>query len=434
MLVAQGLLAGHPGADTTTAAPLELALAPGSFTGLAGGNGSGKTALLLTLAGLAPPRAGRVTVDGLDPAASAEARARIGMVFQEPETQFVTDRVARELAFPLENLGRPRAEIESRVRELLAEFDLAALADAPPDRLSGGEMQRVALAAAAAPRPRYYLLDEPASYLDPEARARLVEWTRTRVEREGAAVLWTECDAAECGFADRVVELPGTGSPNGAVTFGPVVPGRLLWEGQGLELVRRRDGAPGRPLWGGLDLAIRAGERIALVGPNGSGKTALLDTLAGWLEPTAGRLARPPREQVGAIAQFPEYQLFAPTVLADVRFGIARRKRLPAGEIDGRARAALEQAGLDPARFEARAPESLSLGERRRVALAGVLATEPVALLLDEPTAGLDAAGIAAMLAGLARAAAGGAALVVATHDPRVADRLGARRVLLGMS
>jgi energy-coupling factor transporter ATP-binding protein EcfA2 len=207
-----------------------------------------------------------------------------------------------------------------------------------------------------------------------------------------------------------------------------------LWEGRGLELVRPRDGQPGRPLWGGLDLSIRAGERIALVGPNGSGKTALLDTLAGWLEPTAGRLTRPPREQVGAIAQFPEYQLFAPTVLADVRFGIARRKRVPAGAVDARARAALGQAGLDPAKFAERAPESLSLGERRRVALAGVLVTEPVALLLDEPTAGLDGPGTEAMLAGLASASARGAALVVATHDPRVADRLGARTVSLATS
>jgi energy-coupling factor transporter ATP-binding protein EcfA2 len=148
-------------------------------------------------------------------------------------------------------------------------------------------------------------------------------------------------------------------------------------------------GAPARTLWGGLDLDIRAGERIALVGPNGSGKTALLDTLAGWLEPTAGTLVRPPRETVGTIAQFPEYQLFAATVLEDVRFGIARRGGgRAAGEIDAAAFRALRQAGLDPARFAGRAPEALSLGERRRVALAGVLATQPLALLLDEPTAG----------------------------------------------
>jgi len=438
-LVARGLVAGHPGADAATLAPLDVTLRPGEWLGVAGGNGSGKTALLLTLAGLAPVRAGRVTIDELDladPAAAAQARRRVGVVFQEPETQFVTDRVARELAFPLENLGRPRAEIDARVRELLDEFALEELADAPPDRLSGGEMQRVALAAAAASRPRYYLLDEPASYLDPAARAHLLAWTRARIEREGAAVLWTECDAAECAGADRVLVLPGPPETAAPQVVHPPSPGAPLWSGTDLALTRRRDGTAARTLWGGLDLEIRAGERIALVGPNGSGKTALLDALAGWLEPTRGRLVRPPRDQVGVIAQFPEFQLFAPTVLEDVRFGIARRGRpRPSREsVEARARAALARAGLDPEQFASRAPDGLSLGERRRVALAGVLATEPLALLLDEPTAGLDASGTAALLSALGEAGERGAALVVATHDPRIAARLGARTVWLGTS
>jgi len=133
------------------------------------------------------------------------------------------------------------------------------------------------------------------------------------------------------------------------------------------------------------------------------------------------------------IAQFPEYQLFAATVLEDVRFGIARRTgEKDARAVDAAAAMALARAGLDPARFAGRAPEALSLGERRRVALAGVLATQPLAILLDEPTAGLDAAGTDALLAVLAEASARGTALVVATHDPRVAARLGARQVRLG--
>src|SRR6187549_1448166 len=97
VLVAAGLVAGHLGGEAPAAPPLDIALAPGEWLGVAGGNGSGKTALLLTLAGLAPARAGSVTIDGL-PAGSGAARARVGVVFQEPETQFVTDRVARELA------------------------------------------------------------------------------------------------------------------------------------------------------------------------------------------------------------------------------------------------------------------------------------------------------------------------------------------------
>jgi len=427
VLVAEGLRAAHPGDEAFQSDPVDLTLAPGTWLGVAGDNGSGKTALLLTLAGLAPPRAGRVSIDGVD-AHDPAARAQVGVVFQEPETQFVTDRVSRELAFPLENLGLARAEIDARVRELLAEFALEGLADAPPDRLSGGEMQKVALAAAAATRPRYYLMDEPASYLDPRARAHLLAWTRERIDR-GAAVLWTECEPEACEGADRVLALgtPATAHPV-ATLLPPRSPGAPLWTGRGLSLTRR----PGQALWGGLDLEIREGERIALVGPNGSGKTALLDTLAGWLEPTSGTLVRPPRERVASLAQFPEYQLFAPTVLEDVRFGAARRKHAKGDLADSAARSALALAGLEPSQYETRDPATLSLGNRRRVALAGVLATEPVALLLDEPTAGLDAAGTDALVHALALASARGTSLVVATHDPRVAARLGARTVRLG--
>jgi len=439
MLAAERLVAGHPGADARVSTPpLDLTLAPGEWLGVAGGNGSGKTALLLTLAGLAPPRAGRVVVDGLDladPAQAARARGLIGVVFQEPETQFVTDRVARELAFPLENLGWARDAIDQRVRELLERFDLGRLAEAPPDRLSGGEMQRVALAAAAAPRPRFYLLDEPASYLDPVARSQLLAWTRARVVEDGAAVLWTECEASACGFADRVVMLPGRamaaarGSVPRASAAAPV--GAPLWRARGLQLSRTRSDGRTRTLWGGLDLDLRAGERVALVGANGSGKTALLETLAGWIEPTAGELERPPRLDLGYVLQFPEYQLFAPTALEDVRFGIGRRARAKGAELDARARTFMARVGFDPERDALRAPESLSLGERRRLALAGVLATEPLALLLDEPTAGLDESGAEVLVEVLAEAGEGGMAIVVATHDPRVAARMGARILLL---
>jgi energy-coupling factor transport system ATP-binding protein len=100
-------------------------------------------------------------------------------------------------------------------------------------------------------------------------------------------------------------------------------------------------------------------------------------------------------------------------------------------QLDARARTFMARVGLDPERDALRAPESLSLGERRRLALAGVLATEPLALLLDEPTAGLDEAGAEVLLDILAEAGERGMAIVVATHDPRVAARMGARILLL---
>jgi cobalt/nickel transport system ATP-binding protein len=123
-------------------------------------------------------------------------------------------------------------------------------------------------------------------------------------------------------------------------------------------------------LWGGLDLEVRAGDRVAIVGANGSGKTALLDLLAGWEKPSTGRLTSPPLNERGYVTQFPEYQLFAPTALEDVSFGLTHRggrgKESPTA-VAARANAALAAAGLDPALCARAAPESLSLGERRRL-------------------------------------------------------------------
>jgi len=162
----------------------------------------------------------------------------------------------------------------------------------------------------------------------------------------------------------------------------------------------------------GVTLLLRSDPCLSVVGSAESGRLAI--------------------ERVASLAQFPEYQLFAPTVLEDVRFGAARRKHAKGGLADASARTALARAGLDPSQYEKRDPATLSLGNRRRVALAGVLATEPVALLLDEPTAGLDAAGTDALVRALGEASVRGTALVVATHDPRVGDRMGARTVRLG--
>jgi energy-coupling factor transport system ATP-binding protein len=210
-----------------------------------------------------------------------------------------------------------------------------------------------------------------------------------------------------------------------------------LWRGRGLVL-ERRDPRGAVELFGGLDFEIRAGEFRVVVGPNGSGKSTLLELLAGLLVPTGGRIERsaalggaatPP----GFLAQFPEYQLFAPTVREELEFGPRHRRgpRPAAGERRARVHAALLQAGFDPVRVLEQSPEALSLGERRRLALAAVLVSEPVVLLLDEPMAGLDDAARAGLREILAAAHARGSTVVVATHDPAAPAEWGARALAL---
>lgn len=455
MLLARGLVVAHPGhgaGEAPAAGPLDLDLPAGGWLTVRGANGSGKSALLATLAGLVAPLAGTVRIDGGDPFAPESrriARSRVGLVFQEPETQHLTDSVEREIAFPLENLGRPRAEIAARVEELLALFGLGPLRAAPPSHLSGGEAQRVALAAAVAARPGLLLLDEPTSYLDPAGRAALESALRDIRRRDGTAVVWSACDPADAPEAGTVLELAGglagatdaEPAPPGPKPP-PISPGALQWRARGLRL-ERRDERGTLALWGGLDFTIAAGERILITGANGTGKTALLDALAGLGERgRTGELERAAadgaRFRLGYLTQFPESQLFAGTVREDVGFALehAPGRRGPGGrpapgDVERRVAAALRQVGLDPDAVAGRSPDALSLGERRRVALAGVLITAPAAVLLDEPAAGLDPAGrlrLERVLEGIARE---GTTLVVASHDPARDGRPGWRRLAL---
>ncbi|MCX8007246.1 MAG: ATP-binding cassette domain-containing protein [Coriobacteriia bacterium] len=152
----------------------------------------------------------------------------------------------------------------------------------------------------------------------------------------------------------------------------------------------------------GVTLQVERGSVLVVVGVTGSGKSTLLKALAGIVPPEAGDVAidgsplpRPAASAVGMVFQNPERQLFGETVLADVAFG---PRMLGAPDPQSRAMSALERVGLDPEEFGARSPFSLSGGEARRAAIAGILALEPAYLLLDEPTVGLDSSGRRAVL------------------------------------
>jgi energy-coupling factor transporter ATP-binding protein EcfA2 len=184
---------------------------------------------------------------------------------------------------------------------------------------------------------------------------------------------------------------------------------------------------------GGVSLAIDAGERLALLGPSGSGKSTLAEILAGVLSPSEGRVEYATggggvTAPVRLLFQFPEVQLFAPTVLEDVAFG-PRNAGLDEAGARARAREALGLCRVaEP--LHGRAPWALSDGERRRVALAGILALEPRLVVLDEPEIGLDREGRERLEAMLADLAERGTGILVATHDADLAART-AERVLL---
>ena len=480
---------------------IDLAIAPGEAVAVVGANGSGKTTLARCLNGLHIPQRGRVFVDDLptdDPTLLPQIRQRVGMVLQNPDDQLVATTVAAELAFGLENLALPGDEIQRRVEEALAAFDLQSYRHYPPHHLSGGEKQRVAIAAVVAMRPRYLILDEPTALLDPHGRRQVATLLETLRASYGIATILITQLPAEAARADRLVVLHqgrihGDAAPRDLfadaarfrdlgldLPFAPALAKRLALDEHPLDLdaladalASRRAAAPTSewmpppPPSSGpsklrtadlshiynahlptrhqgisdIDLDVTAGSVVALIGASGSGKTTLAQHFNALLKPSRGSVLldgvdiwsqaqRQVRQRVGLVFQFPELQLFAETVAADVAFG-PDNLGFPRDRIDALVADALAMVGLPPAQFAARAPLSLSGGEKRRAALAGILAMDPEVLVLDEPTAGLDPRGTADLALLCQRLQQQGRTLVLISHDMDLVGRLATHVVVM---
>lgn len=195
-----------------------------------------------------------------------------------------------------------------------------------------------------------------------------------------------------------------------------------------------------------VNLDIPPGQRVGIVGATGSGKSTLVQHIAGLLKPTAGRVlldgtpahlntrsARACRRRIGVAFQYPEDQIFERTVFREVAFGLKSQAALPADQLRARVHWALDQVGLDLAAMDQRAPLTLSGGEMRRVALASILGARPEVLILDEPTAGLDPQGRETLLAGIQSwgTHVPGVTLLVISHDLGHLARLVERVIVL---
>jgi energy-coupling factor transporter ATP-binding protein EcfA2 len=402
---------------------VSLEIAPGEHIALLGPSGSGKSTLLRALAGLVPHFhggrfEGRVVVAGLDTRETRPPQfaGTVASVFQDPEDQIVMAKVANEVAFGLENTGTRPDEIWPRVDEALALVGAAQLADRVTGELSGGELQRVSLASALALEPQLLLLDEPTSQLDPEAAEAFFDL----IERLPCAVLVSEQRPARpLAHVDRVLFMDA-----GRIVLDAPREEALIWLAQNRPLYlphapdvvcRVRDVRftyGDRVVLEGASLEVRRGEVVALTGRNGAGKTTLALIAAGLLEPDAGEVTH---ARAAYLPQDPGRHLVTESVLDEVALGSSPE----------RARLTLARLGLTE--HEECHPRDLSSGERERLALATVLATEPELLILDEPTRGVDPER-KQELARLLRAEAPGRGTLVVTHDlpwaVEVADRV----------
>jgi energy-coupling factor transporter ATP-binding protein EcfA2 len=431
----------YPGQADPALRDVSWGLTPGEAVAVMGPSGSGKSTLLRALAGLVPHFhggrfAGRVEVGGRDTRrhGPAELAGTVATLFQDPEDQVVFTRVLGEVAFGLENAGVPPAEIEERALAALAAVGAEHLAGRRVTELSGGELQRICLAATLALEPKLLLLDEPTSQLDPDAAEAVVRLAFRLARECGTAVLITEQrPALPLELADRVVFMDGgriafDGPRDNAVAW--LERHRPSWLGWG----RPPDVAAPADVLCSLDrvsfayedhllvldeasIELRRGEIVVLEGPNGCGKTTLAKLAAGLLEPNAGRVVRHGRATY--LAQDPGRYVLRERVDEEASVGAD----LPA------ARSALAAVGL--AGYDQSHPRDLSSGERERIGLAAVLAPDPDLLVLDEPTRGVDPER-KAELAALLRSSAAGRATLVVTHDRAFAAAVSDRVVSVG--
>ncbi len=441
LLEIDGLTYTYPGAAAPALQNLSLTVQPGEIVLLGGATGSGKTTLLRLIQGLLPlPQPAAVRLAGVPRGAFAapDWAACCALLFQEPALQIVRPTVAEEIALGLQLAGRPAGG--GSVAQELARQGLSPLADRAPAHLSGGELQRVALAALLAGGPRLLLLDEPLAHLDGAARAQLPA-RLAALAQTGLAVLAVEHRLEPLlPLARRVLWLEH---------------GRIAWEGPPaafqawmgaarpseplpspptgrppvlrLREVSFRHAAAPAPVFSGLTADVLPGQALALCGPNGAGKSTLLELLLGLRRPAAGtvtlegvpvhRLGWGTRSRVfGYLPQRADLLLHAPTVEEELALALRWRGWTPAAAAE-RAAAWRERLGLSHA--AGRFPHLLSRGERQRLALGAILISEPRVLLLDEPFVGQDEAQ-AARLVELCReflAADPERCLLVATHD-----------------
>lgn len=483
---------------------IDLSVEEGTFVGLIGPSGAGKSTLASAITGAIPHHYrghlfGSTLVAGLDTceASLTDIAKVVGSILQDIDAQMVASVVEDELLFGLENFGIDHREIEGRIASALDAVGIADLRHREIATLSGGQKQKVAIAAILAMAPRVIVMDEPTSALDPASARDVFEVLRRAKEQTGMTVILIEQTVALLAeYCDRVVVIDQgrialDGTPTDVFSHGetlrtigvdtprtvrisnslaevglapsdspaltldgaeslvagilapglsessPIVPCAL---GDGPDARNAADERPiivdvagaaysygtGQAGIEGINLTVRAGEILAVVGQNGAGKTTFTKLLNGLIKPSAGvvRIAGLDTRTtpVSALAshaatlfQNPDRQLCRNTVVEEISFGL-ELQGVAADTARERARHVAATFGLP----ENASPFNLSRGQRQMVALASVVALEPELIILDEPTSGLDYRECMTVMETVRQRATDGAAVVMVCHDMEV--------------
>ena len=436
-----------------TLSQVSAAIAPGECVLLCGASGCGKTTVTKLINGLIPAFTpgcrleGRVEVDGLDPGTTPmyELARKVGSVFQNPKSQFFNLDTDSELAFGLENEGRPPEEIRKRVADTVDALHLKELQARNIFSLSGGQKQLLAFGSVYAMGPEIFVLDEPTANLDQDAIARLHDQI-AGLKRQGRTVVIAEhrlyflTDLIDrvlylrdgvlertftreqfCALTDREREALGLRTLIPAGCTLPAAAPAGAKEGlsvEGLTCAYRKE----PPVFQALSFSARPGEVVAITGPNGVGKTTLSRCLCGLIREQAGQIVlngrplnRKERQKAAfCVMQDVNHQLFSDSVWGECRMSAP-------DALDSVVEEVLNSLHLLP--FRERHPMALSGGQKQRLAVATALLSEKPILIFDEPTSGLDYARMVEVSGVIRSLAQQGRIVLVVTHDQEFLQR-----------
>jgi energy-coupling factor transport system ATP-binding protein len=431
---------------------IDLSIDQGEFILIAGPSGCGKSTLCFTLNGVIPHlihgvMKGEIRIDGINSGDLSMPRLskQVGMVFQNPDNQIFALTVEEDVAFGPENLGLEHREMLERVNNALTVTGIAFLRERLVYHLSGGQKQRCAISGSIAMRPDVLVLDEPTADLDPDGTAQVIRTLHDLNRDQGMTIVLVEHkvkDLYPVIVPDRVIRMvegkiidirPGSElSPEEILNCTVAIPEKNVKEGVIPSI---------NPLYtfsnvsftfpdktrvlDTISFKVGEGEFLAIIGENGCGKSTLLMHMNRLLDPTGGQvffegidLRRMKHSSIvqkaGYLFQNPDNQIFMGQVYDEIAVGL-KAHGLSSHETDAKVRHAASSVGIG--HLLDRDPNTLSRGERQRLAVASILALEPKVLLLDEPTTGQDYGRLMHLVAYLLELNRNGTTVVMVTHD-----------------
>ena len=477
LVVLRNICFSYDDGKTWTLEKLNLTIRSGERVAIVGKNGSGKSTLAKIIAGLTAPDSGYVELCGEkvfeNTTAYADAyknaRKLIGALFQSPEDQIVTTVTEDDVAFGLENLNVEQHKMRKLVNNALEAVHMQNHRLSNPSLMSGGQMQKVALAGSIAMQSKLLVLDEPTSMLDSKSRKNVDELFDD-LHKSGTSIVQITHRIDECQRADRILLLENgvlneicleklesylNNSKSSLSKKSQENINNYQHRNENINdsthankaisishLTVKYDNKSTAAI-NDYSLDVNEGEIVAIMGENGCGKSTLAKALCGLLKaesgsiivekiPVSGKTSKADRQNlrktIGYVMQLPEQQLFANTVREDVAYG-PKNFGLKGDALKERVDETLKLLNLED--LAEKSPFSLSGGQQRLVAIAGVLAFKPRVLVLDEPTAGLDFEAASRLLQILCELNNQGVTIVVITHNIHEVKALGARLVTL---